>query len=48
MAFVDVEKAFDRVPLEVVWWVLRTLGVNEWIVSLIRAMYENATSGESK
>ena len=44
MAFVDLEKAFDRVPREVVWWALRTLGVDEWIVSVIRAMYEDATT----
>ena len=43
MAFVDLEKAFDRVPREVVWWALRYLGVDEWIVSVIRAMYEVAT-----
>ena len=43
MAFVDLEKAFDRVPREVVWWALRYLGVDEWIVSVIRAMYEDAT-----
>ena len=30
MAFVDLEKAFDRVPREVVWWALRSLGVDEW------------------
>ena len=29
MAFVDLEKAFDRVPREVVWWALRSLGVDE-------------------
>ena len=29
MAFVDLEKAFDRVPREVVWWSLRYLGVEE-------------------
>ena len=29
MAFVDLEKAFDRVPREVVWWALRYLGVDE-------------------
>ena len=32
MAFIDLEKAFDRVPLKVIWWVLRKLGVEEWIV----------------
>ena len=25
-------------PREVVWWALRYLGVDEWIVSVIRAM----------
>ena len=44
MAFVDLEKAFDRVPREVVWWALRYLGVDEWIVSVVRAMYEDATT----
>ena len=40
----DLEKAFDRVPREVVWWALRCLGVDEWIVSVIKAMYEDATT----
>ena len=31
-------------PREVVWWALRYLGVDEWIVSVIRAMYEDATT----
>ena len=44
MAFVELEKAFDRVLREVVWWALRYLGVDEWIVSVIRAMYEDATT----
>ena len=44
MAFVDLKKVFDRVPREVVWWALRYLGVDEWIVSVIRAMYEDATT----
>ena len=35
MTFVDLEKAFvARVPREVVWWALRYLGVDEWIVMM--------------
>ena len=44
MAFVDLEKAFDRVPRKVIWWALRKLGVDEWIVSLVQGMYSNARS----
>ena len=40
MAFVDL--AFDRVPHDVVWWTLRSLGVDELIVLVMKAMYENA------
>ena len=29
-------------PWEVVWWGLRYQGVDEWIVSVIKAMYEDA------
>ena len=32
MAFIDLEKAFDRVPRKVIWWALKKLGVEEWIV----------------
>ena len=41
-AFVDLEKAFDRVPREVVRWALRKLGVEEWLVSSVMAMYTEA------
>ena len=44
MAFVDLEEAFDRVPREVVWWALNSLGVDDWIVSVIKAMFEDATT----
>jgi hypothetical protein len=36
MAFVDLEKAFDRVPREVLWWAMRKLGVEEWLVRLVQ------------
>ena len=44
MALVDLEKAFDWVPRKVIWWALRKLGVEEWIVQLVQGMYANARS----
>ena len=41
-AFVDLEKAFDRVPRKVVEWAMRKLGVEEWIVRAVTAMYKHA------
>ena len=38
-AFVDLEKAFDRVPREVVRWALRKLGVDEWLICTVMALY---------
>ena len=29
---------------EVIWWALRYLGVNEWVVLVIRKLYEDATA----
>ena len=44
MTFVDLEKVFDRVPRKVIWWALRKLGVEEWIVRLVQGMYANVRS----
>jgi len=30
--FVDLEKALDRVPREVISWAMRKLGVEEWLL----------------
>src|SRR6266516_1424633 len=46
MAVVDLEKAFDRVPREVLWWALRRVGVDEWIVNVIKSMYEGVTTSD--
>ena len=43
-AFVDLEKAFDRVPRAVLWWAMRKLGTDEWIIRAVQAMYANARS----
>ena len=42
IAFADLEKAFNRVPRDVLWWVLRQSGVDEWIVRVIQSVYEGA------
>jgi len=36
--FVDLEKAFDRVPREVISWAMHKLGVEEWLVSAVMSM----------
>ena len=41
-AFVDLEKAFDRVPREVVRWALRMSGVEDWLVNTVMALYQDA------
>ena len=44
-AFVDLEKAFDRVPRKVIWWAMRKLGVEEWAIQVVQGiMYRNAKS----
>ena len=37
MTLVDPEKAFDRVPHEMVWWALRKLRVDQWLARVIMA-----------
>ena len=43
-AFVDLEKALNRVPRKVIWWAMRKLGIEEWIVRFVQAMYNNTRS----
>ena len=44
MAFVDLEKAFERVPQDVIWWAMRKLGIDEWLVRLVQSMYTDVRS----
>jgi len=57
--FVDLEKAFDRVPREVIRWAMHELGVEEWLVSavmsmctgaktVVRTVYDNSSGFEVK
>ena len=42
--FVDLEKAFDRVPREAIVWALRRQKVPERLITLIMALYNNSRS----
>ena len=42
MCFVDLEKAFDRVPRRVIEWAMRRRGVPELLVRAVMKMYEGA------
>ena len=39
MVFVDLEKAYDRVPMELIWYSLRRKRVPEAYINIIRDMY---------
>ena len=44
MAFLDLEKAFDRVPRKKLWKVLRRYGVSEKLLTAIKALYNTCDS----
>ena len=39
MVFVNLEKAYDRVPRELIWWSLRKKGVPEGFVTIVHDFY---------
>ena len=42
MCFVDLEKAFDRVPRTVVEWVMRKKGIPEELATAVMSLYNGA------
>jgi len=43
-AFIDLEKAFDRVPRDVLHWALSKAGVEEWLIKAIMVMYNKCST----
>ena len=44
MAFINLEKSFDCVPQDVIWWAMHKLGIDEWLVRLVQSMYKDVRS----
>ena len=42
MVFVDLEKASDRIPRDLIWWCLRNKGVLEEYVKIVQYMYRSS------
>ena len=42
LTLADLEKAFDSVSRKVMWWAMIVVGMSEWIMTLIKAMYSNS------
>ena len=44
MIFEDLEKAYDRVPRDIIWWALRKKNVGEKFIKVIQDMYDGCTT----
>ncbi|KAL6575841.1 hypothetical protein OROHE_000312 [Orobanche hederae] len=44
MVFIDLEKAYDKVPREVLWWALAKKGISRKYIDIIKDMYEGAST----
>ena len=43
--FVDLEKAYDKVPREDLWYCMRKSGLAEKYVRIVQDMYDDSTTG---
>jgi len=40
MVFIDLEKAYNKVPRELLWWTLMKKGVSTKYIDIIKDMYD--------
>ena len=48
MVFIDLEKAYDRIPRNVMWWDLEKHKVPTKCITLIKDMYDNVVTSVRK
>jgi hypothetical protein len=44
MVFIDMEKAYDKVPRNIMWWALQKHKVSTKYITLIKDMYDNVVT----
>jgi hypothetical protein len=44
MIFIDMEKAYDKVPKNAMWWALQKYKVSSKYITLIKDMYDNVVT----
>jgi hypothetical protein len=44
MIFIDLEKAYDKMPRNVMWWALQKHKVSSKYITLIKDMYDNVVT----
>jgi serine protease inhibitor len=44
MVLIDLEKAYDKIAMKVMWWVLEKHKVSTKYINLIRDMYDNVVT----
>jgi hypothetical protein len=42
--FIDLEKAYDKVLMNVMWWILQKYKVSSKYITLIKDMYDNVVT----
>jgi serine protease inhibitor len=44
MIFINLDKAYDKVTMNVMWWVLQKHKVSSKYIALIKNMYDNVVT----